>query len=229
MTYVTLNPKSDNEKVGPIPVSTSDTDTCPSECSLLQDNNCYAKFGPLAWHWNKIGPKGRGSNWNAFCDRIAKLRKRTLWRHNQAGDLPGNSKGKIHFPKLRRLLKAAKKTCGFTYTHYNPLDKHNARAIKEANDSGFVVNLSSDDLAQADDFADLGIGPVVTLVPLGTIPLGIRTPQGRTVVMCPAQTQDDITCAMCKLCSVGKRKGIVGFYPHSVAGKRLSRKLEVGM
>ena len=27
--------------------------------------------------------------WGGFCDAVAKLAPDTLWRHNQAGDLPG--------------------------------------------------------------------------------------------------------------------------------------------
>ena len=225
MTWVTLNMKSANRKVGPIPVSTSDTDTCPDECSL-KDGDCYARFGPLGLHWRKIGPDGRGDNWDKFCDRISKLISGALWRHNQAGDLPKNSKGKIHLTKLRKLYKAAKHTLGFTYTHYDPTDIHNANAVKESNDAGFVINLSADSLTQADEYANMDIGPVITLVPLGTDPLGIRTPEGRVVSMCPAQTQDDVSCDMCKLCSKGKRKAVVGFYPHGTAGKRLNNILE---
>ena len=230
MTWVTLNTKSANRKVGPIPVSTSDTDTCPKECSL-KDGDCYARFGPLGMHWRKIGSDGRGDNWIGFCKRIMSLASGTLWRHNQAGDLPKHNGisddiDRLDDEKCRQLSEAAKDTNGWTYSHYDVTDSHNRETIKEMNSKpGMVVNLSSDSLTQADEYANMDIGPVITLVPLGTDPLGIRTPEGRVVSMCPAQTQDDMSCDRCKLCAKGNRKSVVGFYPHGPAQKRLSNIL----
>ena len=52
MTWVHLTNISGNRKVGPIKVTTSDKESCPSECGIADE--CYASGGPLAIHWNKV-------------------------------------------------------------------------------------------------------------------------------------------------------------------------------
>ena len=60
MTWVHLTNISGNRKVGPIKVTTSDKESCPSECGIADE--CYASGGPLAIHWNKVREGERGDN-----------------------------------------------------------------------------------------------------------------------------------------------------------------------
>jgi len=226
MTWVTLNMKSGNRKVGAIPVSTSDKKTCPSACPL-KDTDCYARFGPLGMHWNKIGPDGRGDNFEAFCKRVEKFDSGQLWRHNQAGDLPPseNDSEKLDAVKCKLLSKSAKHTNGWTYTHYDLTDKHNRKVVKAMNKSGgLVVNLSADSLQEADSYAKMGIGPVTVTLPKDASHRGNKTPKGLPIVVCPAQTAD-VSCEQCRLCQNRDRKSIVGFLAHGTASKRLSERL----
>lgn len=223
--WVSLNIKSGNRKVGPIPVSTTEEASCPSECPL-KGTDCYARFGPLGMHWKKVREGGRGDNWTAFCNRVKSFAVDQLWRHNQAGDLPQRKDGKIHKSKLMQLIKAASHTKGWTYTHYDPTDSHNQECIREANQSGgMTVNLSADSLTEADTYAKLNIGPVTVVLPENAPHRGNKTPGGLPIVTCPAQTQDSMSCDQCKLCQVKERKSIVGFLAHGTASKRLSAKL----
>ena len=119
MTWVSLSIKSGNRKVGKIPVSTTESASCPNECPL-KGTDCYARFSLVGMHWKKVDRHERGDNWDAFCKRVERFAAYQLWRHNQAGDLPKNSKGRIHKPKALRLAKAAAHTRGWTYTHYDP-------------------------------------------------------------------------------------------------------------
>jgi hypothetical protein len=225
-TWVSLTMKSDNLKVGKIPVSTTEKKSCPAECPL-KGTDCYARFGPLGMHWKKVGEGGRGDNWTAFCHRVRRFDRGQVWRHNQAGDLPQRKDGKIDKRKTRQLASAAKHTRGWTYTHYNPVDSHNRSAIAELNQSGgLTVNLSADSLAEADEFSKLGIGPVVVILPQNCETRGNMTPEGRPIVVCPAQTTESMTCAQCKLCGIRDRKSIVGFLAHGAARVRLSNSLE---
>lgn len=222
--WVHLTPKSSNRKVGDIPVSTTEEASCPSECPL-NGTDCYARFGPLGMHWQKVREGLRGDNWTAFCKRMRKFAAGTLFRHNQAGDLPQNKSGKIHLSKLRQLVAAVKHLRGWTYTHYDPTDSHNAKAIAEANANGFTVNLSADNLTEADEYVKLDIAPVTVILPRDAKPRGNRTPNGLPIVVCPAQTQESMSCKQCKLCQVRDRKSIVGFLAHGIAAKRLSSKV----
>jgi hypothetical protein len=224
--WVSLNIKSGNRKVGPIPVSTTEEASCPNECPL-KGTDCYARFGPLGMHWRKIMEGGRGDNWTAFCNRVKSFAVGQLWRHNQAGDLPQNSKGTIHKSKLNQLMRACRHTLGWTYTHYDPTIAHNREAIEKANKSdGMTINLSADTLTQADEYATMGIGPVTVVLSKDAPYRGNKTPGGLPIVVCPAQTQDEMSCDQCKLCAVKDRKSIVGFLAHGTASKRLSSKLE---
>jgi len=83
---VHLTPKSANAKTGPIPVSTTERASCPSDCKMKSE--CYAASGPLALHWAAVSNGTRGTDWATFTASIAALPDGQLWRHNQAGDLP---------------------------------------------------------------------------------------------------------------------------------------------
>lgn len=223
--FVSLTAKSGNRKVGPIPVSTTEENSCPTECPL-KGTDCYARFGPLGMHWRKIGEGGRGDNWTPFCKRVKRFIFGQLWRHNQAGDLPQNSNGTINRRKAMQLARAAAHTKGWTYTHYDPTKRHNANVIRDMNKlGGLVVNLSADSLTEADEYAKMNIAPVTVVLPKDAPARGNKTPNGLPIVVCPAQTQDEMSCDQCKLCQVRDRKSIVGFLAHGTASKRLSQRL----
>ena len=223
--WVTLTTKSGNRKVGKVAVSTSEEASCPKECPM-HGTDCYARFGPLGIHWKKVKEGMRGTNWPEFCQRLLKLPSYSLFRHNQAGDLPQNKKGKIHKLMLRMLVKSCKHLRAWTYTHYDPFDEHNAEAIREANKvDSITINLSADSLTQADAYVKLGIAPVTVVLPSDAPKRGNKTPGGLPIVVCPAQTVEHMNCEQCKLCIKKHRKSIVGFLAHGTAQKRLSKRL----
>lgn len=209
-----LTAKSSNVKTGPMPVSTTTADTCPNACSL-KDGGCYAKSGPLALHWRRI--EATGMDLDSFCAAVNQLDDGAIWRHNQAGDLPGDG-DYINTKSLSMLVNANMGKRGFTYTHYDPRIADNAAAIEDANDNGFTINLSAETLDQADEYAALGIAPVVTVLPIDQSE-NLTTPQGRKVVVCPATQRDDVSCMTCQLCQ-RQRNTIVGFPAHGTSKKK---------
>jgi len=217
LTHLTI--KSANVKVGPIPVSTSSRATCPTSCAFATHNEggCYAASGPLALHWAKVTSGERGMAWPEFTASIAALPDGQLWRHNQAGDLPGDGE-RIDAAALAALVSANAGKRGFTYTHYNPRRASNRRAIAAANAGGFTVNLSAEDMQEADELADMNIGPVAVVLPITQL-TNARTPGGRTVVVCPAVVRDDVSCSTCQLCQ-RQRSAIIGFPAHGTGAKR---------
>ena len=220
MYNVHITMKSNNKKVGKIPVSTTSASTCPDICPFNHENEggCYANAGPLAMHWKKVTDGNRGDTWEMFVGKIANLKADTLWRHNQAGDLAGNGKrldAKANF----QLSEANKGKRGWTYTHYDVIkDKHNANVVEQMVSDGFVVNLSGNNLAHADDLYDLGIAPVTAVLP-STQMTNTTTPKGRKVVVCPAVIKDDVSCESCGLCA-RMRDAIVGFPAHGNGKKK---------
>ena len=219
---VSLTTVSRNAKTGPIPVSTTSRDTCPTACPFANNQGCYAENGPLNLFWQKVTARKLGASWDEFTKQVAKLGKGALWRHNQAGDLPGDGFA-IDSVALAKLVKANKGKRGFTYTHYDSLaNEGNRDAIAHANANGFTVNLSANNLDHADQLASLGIAPVAVVLPSNvTGNVTLATPNGRKVVVCPATYRDDTTCASCGLCA-RKRDAIIGFPAHGVQKRKAS-------
>ena len=213
-----LTPVSKNGKTGPIPVSTSSRDTCPVDCAVRAA--CYASAGPLALHWSAVSSGSRGSDWSGFVSSIASLPDGQLWRHNQAGDLPGNGHT-VDPVALGQLVHANAGKRGFTYSHYR--DTASLAWIKHANAWGFTVNLSANSLEDADTLADTGAGPVVCVLP-STQTQNTVTPKGRRVVVCPATQPDDVSCATCQLCQ-RQRETIVGFPAHGSHYRKIDIQL----
>jgi hypothetical protein len=220
---INLTLKSTNKKTGPIPVSTTSNETCPAACPFI-GQGCYAAGGPLGILWRKVssGTYKFALTWSAFLTEVRALPPGALWRHNQAGDLPGAGDA-LDTGALGALVEASSHARGFTYTH-KPLARAAERAaIARANRDGFTVNLSGNNPSHADTLADLAIAPVVTVLPdsiHGNMKL--HTPAGRRIVVCPATYRDDVTCASCRLCAAATRKVIVGFPAHGASHKRAS-------
>ncbi len=218
-----LTLRSSNAKTGPIPVSSTERASCPPSCPFI--NRCYGESGfHTRMHWDKIDKGERGSNWSGFLERVRSIPAGSLWRHNQVGDLAGKGE-KVDARKLGQLTKANQGRRGYTYTHKPVISgvhaKANAKAIEEANKAGFTINLSGNNPAHADRLANLGIAPVVTVVARET-PDVSYTPQGRKIVVCPAQQRDDVTCASCGLCA-RQRSVIVGFRAHGVNAAKVEQ------
>ena len=144
-----ITPKSKNAKVGKMAVTTSTATTCPTSCPF-KSNGCYADSGPLKLHWDKVTREERGDDWPTFISKIKDLPTGSKWRHNQAGDLPGDME-KLDNEKCIELAKANEGKRGFTYTHYDVLDNfQNAITVNMMNHLGFTVNVSANNLEHAE-------------------------------------------------------------------------------
>jgi hypothetical protein len=202
---------SQNRKLGPIPSVKSTPTTCPPSCAFY-GAGCYGEVGPISKHWRDTGLHGIG--WAEMLAHVRALPKGQLWRYAEVGDLPGIG-DRLHVGQLYHLwvsnhLAGAR---GFTFTH-KPLKRADERrAIREANRNGFTINLSANDLADADRLTDLAIGPVAVAVP-NDAPQFQRTPAGRHVIQCPATTAAALNCSTCGLCAIPTRKAIIGFPAH---------------
>jgi hypothetical protein len=217
---------SKNKKTGPIVASYVAEKTCPDACPLKKAG-CYADTGPVNWQWRKTTDPAKSIGWEEYLARLRKAEPGRLFRHGIAGDLPGVG-DRLDTGLLADLVNAASKLTCFSYTH-KPLSlPEEQQAVANTNARGFTINLSSDNLAEADRKASFGIAPVVTLLPSDTPLAGqIRTPDGRKVVLCPAQTHEEVTCLSCRLCArtgtAAKERVIVGFLSHGTRKKAADR------
>lgn len=222
-----LSLKSNNAKVGKIPVSTSSEVTCPNSCAMSRKNagGCYASAGPLNLHWKHITEGNRGMEYKEFYKAITDLAPDTFWRHNQAGDLYGKGES-INGVELMKLVKANKGKRGFAYTHKHALQKNHS-LIKVANELGFTINLSADNVKKADELKALNIAPVVCILPSsvnGNVTKSLMTVGGNKIVVCPSY-KENVTCASCQLCYKSNRSVIVGFPSHGIYKKKVDNLL----
>jgi hypothetical protein len=221
---VTFVPSSHNVKLGGIPASTTSRNTCPPSCSFYAAG-CYALYGKTAYHWRNV-PRD-GVPWSQFLDHIRALPEGQLWRHNVAGDLPGDGEV-LDGELLGELVEANRGRRGFTFTHKTGEEHH--EFLQWANLEGFTVNLSADSLEAADALFQEGspltkAGPVAVVLP-NDAPDRLKTPEGRRVVVCPAESEE-LTCAECGLCAIASRRVIVGFRAHGQAKRLVSELVQL--
>ena len=214
---VSLTRISHNSKTGPIAVSSTSAVTCPDACPLKK-NGCYADMSFAGIHWRKLDNPDYGYSWDEYCKAVKALPKGHKLRHNIAGDLL-HENGVINAVALVQLVAASKHIDAFTYTHH-AVNPHNAELIKSANNNGFTINLSANNLHQADEYKRLNIGPVVVLMPEQCDKV-TTTPAGNTVIQCPATYMDDIDCSKCLICANATRKAIIGFPAHGAAKRKV--------
>ena len=199
--------QSSNSKTGPIPVTYSQRETCPESCPHYRAD-CYAEDYYTRLSWDKVA--ARGGSLGQLCESVAALPAGQLWRFNVTGDLPGAGET-VDAAALGQIVAANAGRRGFTYTHKKSPDA--LHWAGHATRWGFTVNLSADDAGEADLLAEADAGPVVAIVPTDT-PEKSYTPAGRTIIVCPAQSRDGVTCETCGLCAIAARTVIIGFRAH---------------
>jgi hypothetical protein len=221
--YYHLTTKSSNAKTGPIAVSTTSQDSCPIDCPLAT-SGCYAKSGPLKLHWDKVsaGPwidKPRGTDLMSFCDSLRQLPGGSLFRHNQAGDLP-HKDGTIDHISLTLIAKAchSQRLTAWTYTHHDVSNSHNLDSIAVSIGLGLTVNVSAHSQDHAAACHKKGL-PSVCIVPRGETRKHWEH-DGVKFLVCPAQTSEK-TCSECKLCAISDRSCVVAFKAHGTQAKKV--------
>lgn len=228
-TYYALTRNSNNPKTGNMQTVVISRDSCPPSCPLIRDE-CYGEGGPIAWHWNKVSNGDRGTaDYDQFCREVAAIPRHQVWRYGVVGELPrGVTREHISGPAMDKLVAANRGRRGFCYTHKQPTVGNNREIIERANAKGFTVNLSADDLDEADKFIDSGIkAPVVVVVPsTWSDRRAFTTPKGRKGTICPNSYNKDIKCDACQICVHAGRKGLIGFPAHGRKKKKIDRKMK---
>jgi len=183
-----------------------------------------------------------GGNFDEFIKEVEQLPRRQIWRYGQAGDLPGEG-DLIDRESMLRLAKANRGRPVIAFTHKPPTEE-NLETLRMAQELGFSVNLSANDVRHADQLVVHGLNVVVVLpseyeklpseskteyrTRLNALPK--RTPAGQRIAVCPA-TYTETTCLQCGVCAnPASRQAIIGFPAHGTKKKQVSamaRKAQV--
>lgn len=217
-----LTAKSGNAKTGPIAVSTSSKATCSPSCPFL-GHGCYANAVPLHLHWQRVTNGERGVPFTEFLQQLKSLPIGSYYRHNQAGDLVHNA-GKISRTFIRKMVDATRHLVAFTYTHHNLALGENLQLLRFANRNGFRINVSCETERQVDSTIAAGL-PAVVVANSAESRTQWRTEQGNIVLVCPAQRNDDTTCADCMLCHKRGARVAIAFLAHGTAKNKVNAKL----
>ena len=219
MTKVRLVAVSGNTKTGPIPVSTTERASCPTTCPFK--GVCYEEYHYLKSSWSRV--EHTGMDWSDFVSKVRALPKKQLWRHNEAGDLPGFA-GTINRAAVRALVSANKGKRGFTYTHHK-LTPANLKTITDAIAGGFTINISCETQEQVDHARSLGLPAVLVVKRNHTVGKNATTPGGAPLRICPAVTSD-MTCARCGICQRADRQTVIVFPAHGVGARHVEAALD---
>lgn len=200
-----------------IPTTRSWRGSCPSSCPLL-GKSCYAENFPMVMHWDKLTHEGL--SYADLLEEVKALRRNTLWRHNDAGDLIGNG-DTIDITALTALVEANRGRRGLTYTHW-PWQA-NLEVLKWANRNGFTINVSASGVSDALEAHNAGLPATVILNTDGQKQVKVG---GVRIIICPAQRKKKMTCAKCGLCQKADRDYLIGFWSHGTKKSGLIKMVE---
>ena len=194
------------------------------------NRGCYAETGPIRLLWNKVSAGINALTFDQLLRKISLMRRGTLWRYGQAGDLPNDRE------QILALAQASRGRPALVYTH-----KRDVEVYREARDKfEFNINLSASSLEEADVLSKTGL-PVVAIIPSSyqrkpteslrdfrrRVGSRLSTPGGVRVAICPA-TYLDTNCSLCRVCSRPRSADtIIGFPAHGTRKGMVDRIVSV--
>ena len=215
-------PASGNAKTGKCFQVYAARGTCPTSCPFRTHGGCYAENFHCKRVWNSAeGPEAASLDGLAAAligAGMSTAAPGAFVRHGVAGDFACEGSARLDVQLLHALasIYGAAGVQAVSYTHCAPTAAAYA-AVRAAAALGLVVNFSCEHAEQADAALDAHCPAVLEVPADESIPA--RTPAGRRVVQCPAQTAGR-TCAQCRLCARSARSVVVAFVAHGAAHKR---------
>lgn len=214
--------KSANEKTGNIGQSYVGPQTCPTRCPFRGEDGtagpCYAQHGHCSWVWARTEKSAEEAGPGLITvDALAawvkaNVRPGALFRHGVAGDFARPGTSSLDRALLKKITAAYVDggVKAYAYTHC-AINASSAAAIRQANAAGFTVSASCETKQEAEKAVNLGIPAVLAVV---EPPKHGEKVAGKSLVLCPAQAKEGITCKACKLCAQASRKAIPCFLVH---------------
>ena len=207
---IKLVEKSTNQKTGAITQTYSSSNTCPTRCPF-KNSGCYAASGPCGLVWKKMQKAVTPYELKELIQNSATTK---LIRHNVAGDMAIEGTSELNYMLVSLLAKAFEGHQAYTYTHCE-INERNSDIIKMAQEKGFVINYSCENIEQVKKAIAHGVPAVMTCEQFeGTH----KTIEGIKFVKCPSY-KDGVTCATCQMCSK-VRNYVVVFEAHGTSKKK---------
>lgn len=209
---VTITAASGNRKTGRIPVTSRPMTTCPSDCPFLPTGATGGCYG-TGW---LFGMANKNATTTTVAAASAKLRAGVLkqaryLRDRVVGDVM-TPDGEVDTAYITGIAQVARENdlVPFGYTH--GWERFTEKDIALLDDVGYVMNASTETVADAQRAIELGMPAVIVN---DDLPEGEMV-AGKRLITCPAETRAGVTCSSCGLCAkpAGERKVLIRFHPH---------------
>lgn len=163
---------SSNSKTGPIAVTSTSSESCPTSCPFVKIklidsikftfNGCYADYSYTGLQWRKLDVTGL--DYSQLLANIRHLDKFAKLRLNIMGDLAHKDQT-ILVELFEQLVDVIVKRQLQTilYSHHDLSIESNLIAFQKAFDRGLHVNASCESIEQARSAIDNGINAVIVL------------------------------------------------------------------
>lgn len=209
---------SGNRKTGRIPTSSRPMDTCPTDCPFLPTGATGGCYG-TGWLFGMARNNATTTTVAEASARLAAgvLKSAKYMRDRVVGDVM-TPDGKVDTNYITGIAQVASDNglIPFGYTH--GWDRFGAKDVELLAEVGYVMNASTETLADAARAMKLGLPAVIVddEIPDGTMVAG------RRLITCPAETREGVTCSSCGLCAkpLKDRAFLIRFRPHGNVRKR---------
>lgn len=226
-TPVTAVEISENKKLGPISATYVSQASCPNDCPWY-GAGCYAESGVMGYttqRLNRSTERDAVAIARAEADAIDGLSGERLLRLHVVGDTRTNRGaeriGSAAKRYAQRGMKPVKGKKVFGYSHA-------WKRVKRESWGEWVSMLASCETV-ADAKRAMTEGYAAALVVAEFERDSAYEMEGVTVLPCPAQTRDGVTCATCGLCRDDDRLReaglVIAFAAHGAAKGKVKRKL----
>ena len=206
-TKIWFVPESGNTKTGKMSVSYTTSETCARRCPFM-DKGCYGKNFPCCLQWKKAAVKGVAPE--ELADVVKSSKHSEVIRHNVAGDIAVPGTSDVDASLVDCLVKAYRGLKAYTYTHCSIVSK-NIEIVKKAMQAGFVINFSTENVADAKKAMQAGCNAVIACASMSA---NVVEKDGVKIVRCPATYREGVHCVNCGLCMQANRKFAVAFPVH---------------
>jgi ferredoxin len=210
-----------NRKLGPGAwVVTIGRDSCPASCPF-KNAGCYAESGPLAMAWRRVSSgaaKGDGvSRWTgvgasslaATLDTLP-IPRGSMIRLGDAGDISFGAPYGVPDTldrAVRRLIHRGVDVIAYSHSQSPALPYwvNRSREGMDVHDAYYAYHASVSTYATPEDIPDTS-----------------------SIVRCPAEYRDDVTCDSCRLCAKTSRSSVVAFTVHGSSSARAREAIRLG-
>ncbi len=197
--------KSENRKLGNCGATYRGKMTCPSDCPAFKA--CYGKAGFCNIQFENAGKEKEKSDTVQLVKWIASLAQGFKFRMHVTGDfLTDDVMDKTYIRGfMRAMFKRPDLKC-WGYTHaWNRFKKNIFKKIASIN-----INASCDSISDIKAAKKKGFDTVIVM------PVDAKSGvyDGERIVICPAQTAQNMNCEKCMICFRKNRDFSIGFRAH---------------